>query len=396
MNELNALGRELRRQLPDIPHAVVTPQLGRLLKDPRTRASAHRRHWFRGALSAAFATALIWALWPRAEQPLEAPQFFAAHHSDLEQVLSDGTRLHLDLGARGFASAAGHDGRQFTLDQGRVTFDVAPQKGRVFSVLAGQHVVRVLGTRFSVSLEPAGAFSVSVERGMVLVIPEEGVPVRLAAGERFDRGGELVEEERALQAATEAAAPAPAPPTAPAATPPATTPASNASQLRPIVKATAMAPQPGWHQLYRARQYAAALSAAQREGLGRLRNELEAAQLADLADVARLGGDLNLALDVLSSIEQRFPATEHASLARFLSGRVLVQLGRRGEAAAVFESYLAVHPDGTYGTEALGRLLELHAQRGDTARARSLAERYLQRAPDGPYRRLARSLTLER
>jgi TolA-binding protein len=103
-----------------------------------------------------------------------------------------------------------------------------------------------------------------------------------------------------------------------------------------------------------------------------------------------------VALQVLSAIERRFPATEQAGQAQFLSGRILVQLGRRREAATVFERYLGAHPDGTLSTEALGRLLEIHANDGDTERARRIAERYLKRAPDGPYRRLARSLIVER
>jgi hypothetical protein len=39
--------------------------------------------------------------------------------------------------------------------------------------------------------------------------------------------------------------------------------------------------------------------------------------------------------------------------------------------------------------------MELHSGRGDTERARAMAKRYLERAPDGPYKRLAISL-LER
>jgi TolA-binding protein len=125
-------------------------------------------------------------------------------------------------------------------------------------------------------------------------------------------------------------------------------------------------------------------------------NQLGPVHLTDLADVARLGGDSTVALQVLSAIERRFPATEQAGQARFLSGRILLQLGRSAEAATVFESYLGAHPDGPLSTEALGRLLEIHVNDGDTEGARRIAQRYLKRAPNGPYRRLARSLIVER
>ena len=36
--------------------------------------------------------------------------------------------------------------------------------------------------------------------------------------------------------------------------------------------------------------------------------------------------------------------------------------------------------------------MELYSARGDAERAREMARRYLERAPSGPYHRLARSL----
>jgi outer membrane protein assembly factor BamD (BamD/ComL family) len=67
----------------------------------------------------------------------------------------------------------------------------------------------------------------------------------------------------------------------------------------------------------------------------------------------------------------------------------------RGDTTAAigsFESYLAQRGASPYATEAIGRLMELYSGRGDTERARAMAERYLDRAPNGPYKRLALSL----
>jgi TolA-binding protein len=389
MNEFEALARELKRQLPPVPDARVSSQLGRLLRDPRVRRPPLRRRWLVLAVSAAIVGVLFSLPWSPHTRPPVTERWLEAEHSALEQELADGTRLRLDPGARGLASDGEKDGVRFTLEHGRATFDVVPQNGRVFRVMAGKHSVSVLGTRFSVAFEPGGAFNVSVERGSVLVVPAEGSPIRLAAGERFDQGSPpLAHAPRA-----ESVKPADGAPQASAGQA-APSPATPKSRPRPEPRSTAH--ESRWRQLHRQREYAAALAAARDEGLGRLIDELGPVPLADLADVARLGGDLPVALQVLTAIQRRFPETEQAEQAQFLSGRILVQLGRGPEAATVFESYLGAHPDGQLSTEALGRLLELRANDGDTARARRLAERYLQRAPNGPYRRLARSLILER
>jgi hypothetical protein len=39
--------------------------------------------------------------------------------------------------------------------------------------------------------------------------------------------------------------------------------------------------------------------------------------------------------------------------------------------------------------------MELYAARGEDERAHPMASRYLEKAPDGPYRRLARSLVAQ-
>jgi len=67
----------------------------------------------------------------------------------------------------------------------------------------------------------------------------------------------------------------------------------------------------------------------------------------------------------------------------------------RGDSAAAvdaFESYLLRTPSGRYVNETRGRLMELYSKRGETERARAIAQRYLAATPNGPYRRLAHSL----
>jgi TolA-binding protein len=67
--------------------------------------------------------------------------------------------------------------------------------------------------------------------------------------------------------------------------------------------------------------------------------------------------------------------------------------GDRASAIRAFESYLEPGGSTQYANEATGRLMELYAGRGDEERARTMARRYLANVPQGPYRRLALSLT---
>jgi tetratricopeptide (TPR) repeat protein len=151
---------------------------------------------------------------------------------------------------------------------------------------------------------------------------------------------------------------------------------------------------PEWRAHFRARRYAEALDSAREAGVDAMLGELDARALSDLADVARLGGDSSLNVRVLRTLRARFPGTLQASRAAFLLGRALALAGNSREAAGAFEAHLAEDPDGAHAVEALGRLTELYSAMGDRARARKMAERYLERAPAGPYQRLARSLVL--
>ena len=124
--------------------------------------------------------------------------------------------------------------------------------------------------------------------------------------------------------------------------------------------------------------------------------ELPPDALADLAEAARLGGDPELAVRALTALLRRFPGAPEAREVKFLLGRVQVLRGDAGAAVAAFESYLGDGRSALYTNEALGRLMEIYSTRGDTQAAQGIARRYLARAPNGPYRRLADSLLTPR
>jgi TolA-binding protein len=309
--------------------------------------------------------------------------------------LEDGSRISLDPGSRG-RLRTGDIGVQFNLQQGRASFDVRPRHGRGWTVNAGWNEVRVVGTRFNVSYTPGEVFEVEVERGMVAVqVPDRPGSIELKAGEQFRASPERAEAVREASSAPELARPtSSAPelarptgsePTADAEAPQmgaASGPESNVTRARAA----------DWQADYRAGNYAEALVLARSSGADKRLGELSASALLELSEAARLGGDPELAVRALTALLRRFPVTSEAREARFLLGRVQALRGEGASAIEAFEGYLASGAT-RYASEALGRLMELYSARGDTDRAREIARRYLERAPNGPYHRLAQSLS---
>ena len=152
------------------------------------------------------------------------------------------------------------------------------------------------------------------------------------------------------------------------------------------------APRPDWQLRYSEGKYAESLALVRAHGVNKRLSELSASALAELADVARLGGDPELAVSALTLLLQRFPSAPEARDGKFLLGRVQVLRGDDRAAVDAFESYLRRATSGRYVNETRGRLMELYSKRGDTDRARAVAEQYLAATPNGPYGRLARSL----
>lgn len=103
--------------------------------------------------------------------------------------LSDGSRASLDAASAvdiDFSAAR----RVATLARGRALFSVAGDPSRPFVVTAGEVTITVLGTAFSVEIDPDGAKTVSVASGRVSV----GVPGMashdLQPGDRLRTGPE--------------------------------------------------------------------------------------------------------------------------------------------------------------------------------------------------------------
>ncbi|WP_428152356.1 FecR family protein [Brevundimonas sp.] len=159
--------------------------------EPRARRDGHGKRpgrvWL-PSLAMAAAALMVVGLWPEISGTGRF-QTFSTADASRELVLSDGSRLtmnrHSDLRVR-----IGKHDREVALTGGEVAFDVTHDAARPFTVAAGDHEVRVLGTAFNV-LSHNGEFSVGVRRGLVAV-SGNGIPetVRLAVGQRIDQTGE--------------------------------------------------------------------------------------------------------------------------------------------------------------------------------------------------------------
>jgi transmembrane sensor len=141
-----------------------------------------------GALLGIFGTAItapmLWRVWQQ-----QVPQWQQAlstrRGQQLRPTWPDGSRLVLDADTAVQASFYAAR-RHISLLRGAVFFAVAHDADRPFTVQAGDTLVTVLGTRFSVERDDPHV-RVAVESGRVQVQPQPGAtPVVLAAGEFLD------------------------------------------------------------------------------------------------------------------------------------------------------------------------------------------------------------------
>lgn len=387
MRELDRLGREVRDELGEPSPAWLRRQQRDLtaalgVKSPKRAVAG----WaLAGALlTLAMAVAAVWVAAPlRHPAPSSATELALSASTDSRSVsLADGSSLLLFAHTRARVTA-GQQATRCLLQVGKMQFDVAPQRGREFSVKAGAFEVTVVGTRFSVSRDVAGVVEIAVSHGVVRVkVPNRDSPAELRAGDQLRGEGEhvVVLHEPATAHVEQLASPL-----------------ASVDALREAQPPTEAPNKPGgpprdaWLRLYRAHDYAAALAAAREVGVDGLLGSLPAQPLAELGDAARLGGDDDLALRAFDALGRRFPASRQARDAMFLSGRVLASRGQHTAARRQFEAYVAGNARGGYLVEALGRLVEIYATTSDP-RAKPTARTYLERAPHGPYRRLCLSV----
>jgi hypothetical protein len=249
----------------------------------------------------------------------------------LDVALSDGSRVHLDPGAKLVTERA--DGRQFrvAVAHGRVAFDVRPKGPRRWIIDVADTRVEVIGTRFSVE-NAAARVTVAVERGRVEVRGPR-VPQGLVS---MGSGEKLVLD---------------LPPSAAAA--PVAPPATEVIQSEASAAQTSTTPS--------------------------------ADQWLKTADIARARGDYRRAARSLSRFLSDYPSDGRAAIVALTLGRIqLDQLASPKSAAISFARADRLGLPEAVAEEGAARLVEAYAKSGEKKLARVAATRYVRRFPDGP------------
>jgi hypothetical protein len=251
------------------------------------------------------------------------------------------------------------------LDHGRVAVSVAHRADTNWRFQTGPFETEVVGTRFDLTWEGAGAerFELVMYDGLVNVRgPALSDPRKVVAGER-------------LELLLHPPPPAPAP------------------VLRlPTPAGPSRVQRDEWRSLALVGRYVEALAAARQAGFERLCDRSPARDVMQLGDIARLAGDVDRARLAYLRVRERFPRAAEPSGASFELGRLAFGEGNDAAAIVWFEQCLSEAPEGPFARDALGRLMEAQQRAGDRASARASAGHYLRAWPGGPHAPVARSL----
>jgi hypothetical protein len=401
-DKLAEFGAEVREALASESSASEEIRLARagFLQQIATRnAGATRptvgflaRRWRALLMVGATATAVV-AVWAYARLPVSfkvGPTATRGQAGDLVRAdagtpmqlrFSEGSSLVLGAGGRLRVLATHAAGARILVEDGTVDAHIVPARlgKKQWSFEAGPFHVQVVGTRFRLSYRAQEqSLALSTHEGRVVVTgPCVQGPTAVSAGSRLDL--------------TCLAPQLPPPRTASIAAEPAVPPAAKVEVDPPSVKPVRRTS--AWRELLLAGRLREGLRAAERADFARVCQVATAKELLALADAARLFGRSNRAETALRTLRQRFPKSAEASTAAFTLGRVAFERKRAyGEAVKWFGTYLREQPNGPLMGDSMGRLMEAKLLAGDGNGARTDAEGYLRRFPEGPYASEARGI----
>ena len=315
----------------------------------RLDAGARPRWWIGAALAGAVMA--IAALGVGVSRMSGAPHEVAtAPAGGSVLVLADGSRVTLESGAKLDVPTNERAHVAATLKSGTARFDVAAgDPARVFVVLAGEVEVSVAGAQFQVDFDPtSGEVTVAVTGG------EAEIRSAARPGEAHTIGvGKSWSTARA----------AVVPPIAPSAEAPCEASSATADPIAPAKAA----PLPSH------------ASAAPAE---------DAKSLFESANQARRSGDLARASSLYRELTRRFPNDPRARVAALEIGRIEMDRGQdRDRDPAVVEQALrqasSAEAGGSVHEDALARLVQLYAAKGDTRACQVAQGRYLAAYPNG-------------
>lgn len=406
---------QIRQARSAFLESVARRNAGRAVAGGRSK----RQRWLPLAIAAALgagATAL-W-LWPNPVS-FEVGEAHAGHLGELIVSLdtqptplrfSEGSHLILHEHGRMRVLALAPENARVLVETGVLDVSIAHAQGRKrrWDFEAGPYLVTVTGTKFRMAFSPRDqAFSLSTQEGSVLVTGGcQPTARKVSAGESIDlrcpAAAGAVEQDRLqdrLQGSLQdrlqdrlhdrlqdrLQEPAGEAPPQPRASAP-------ARDVHPVL-AESNRGEPAWRRLLASGSLLEGLHAADRAGFERVCQLATAKELLGLADAARLFGSYARAVAALRILRQRFPGTADAATAAFRLGLIAFDREQAyAEAGRWFEIYLRDMPSGPFMGDSFGRLMEARARAGDPAGARTVAQQYLHRFPEGPYASKARGI----
>jgi TolA-binding protein len=282
---------------------------------------------------------------------------------------------------------AGDHAALVRLLSGKLRVGVKHHDDTAWRFLAGPYEVRVIGTHFDLTWEPASeSFSVAMREGRVRVLGPGRLDRYLLAGERLD----LKTDRRLAQTAGATPDEKPSEPEVRS-----DGALSRAPARRSAAKAEGGA-APDWATLVSTGHFAEVVDRAEAEGIDGVLSGRGASDLRSLASAARYTGHTALAVRTWSTLRQRFGGHDAGRQAAFFLGRTYDEQGQSALALRSLNDYLRETPSGVYAAEALGRRMALVQRLEGGEAARAVAREYLNRFPKGSYAQMARGLLAER
>jgi hypothetical protein len=158
----------------------------------------------------------------------------------------------------------------------------------------------------------------------------------------------------------------------------------------PLPKGASATTHRSWTERIARGEFDVVLDEASRAGLASSCAQRPLLDLVALADAARYRGQTDVARRALLAERERFASTSDAKTAAFLLGRLAEDADHSPRDALVwYDRYLAEAPQGSFAAEAFGRRMNALVQTSRMPDARSAAQDYLQRYPNGAYASVA-------
>jgi transmembrane sensor len=291
---------------------------------------------------------------------------------------SEGSLVTLHEGGHLRVLATDKRGARVLIEDGTVDVSITTTRmgKKHWNFEAGPFQVLVTGTKFTLTYQALEqSFGLSTQEGQVVVSGAcLNSPTPVAAGTRLD-----------LSCLT--------PRTPHTASLEAVPPSGHESANPSATSGKPSRSTPTWRELLATGRLQEAVRAAERANFDRVCQTTSAKELLALADAARLFARTARAVTALRVLRQRFPSSAEASTAAFALGRIAFEQKHAfAEAVQWFATYLQEQPSGPLHGDCVGRLLEARVRAGDQTGARSDAEQYLRRFPEGPYASEARGI----